>query len=279
MDIATLPPDQIASLVARILEDKDPATVGLRRIVRRKTAEAYDFPMRAFAVEDFAGVNKGSKALSDDEQRIIDLERQVIGLKKTAQEQARKARTAVQNAHAQGFDEGKKRGYDEGVEKAGAGHRRDLEALQASMTEFMRNLETEKNTLYASADRTMLELCRLMVKKIIAVDTHQHGEIILAVLRKALSYVAEKEKLVIRVSSRNAGTVSGNKEFWTPIAERLRDISIEPDERIQPGGCIIESNSGVVDGRIETQEAELTDVIEKAWESIHAQKNTPEAGG
>jgi flagellar biosynthesis/type III secretory pathway protein FliH len=203
MDIATLPPDQIASLVARILEDKDPATVGLRRIVRRKTAEAYDFPMRAFAVEDFAGVNKGSKALSDDEQRIIDLERQVIGLKKTAQEQARKARTAVQNAHAQGFDEGKKRGYDEGVEKAGAGHRRDLEALQASMTEFMRNLETEKNTLYASADRTMLELCRLMVKKIIAVDTHQHGEIILAVLRKALSYVAEKEKLVIRVSSRD----------------------------------------------------------------------------
>lgn len=279
MDISTLPPDQIASLVARILEDKDPATVGLRRIVKRKTVEAYDFPMRAFAVEDFAGGAKGSKALSDDEQRIIDLERQVIGLKKTVQDQARNARTAVQNAHAQGFDEGKKKGYEEGMEKAGADHRRDLKALQASMTAFMQNLESEKNTLYASADRTMLELCRLMVKKIIAVDTFQHGEIILAVLRKALSYVAEKEKLVIRVSSRDAETVSGNKEFWTPIAERMRDISIEPDERIQPGGCIIESNSGVVDGRMETQEAELTDVIEKAWESIHGQKNTPEAGG
>jgi flagellar biosynthesis/type III secretory pathway protein FliH len=279
MNISTMPPDQIASLVARILEDKDPASVGLRRIVRRKTAEAYDFPMRAFTVEDFAGAGKGSKSLSDDEQRIIDLERQVAGLKKTLLDQAQKARTAVQNAHTQGFDEGKKTGYDLGMEKAGVDHRRDLEALQASMTAFMQNLETEKNALYASADRTMLELCRAMVKKIIAVDTFQHGEIILSVLRKALSYVAEKEKLIIRVSSRDAGTVSGNKEFWTPIAERLRDISIEPDERIRPGGCIIESNSGVVDGRMETQEAELADVIEKAWESIHGQNNTPEADG
>jgi flagellar assembly protein FliH len=235
--------------------------------------------MRAFAVEDFAGAGKGLKALSDDEQRIIDLERQVAGHKKTLQEQAQKARTAVQNAHTQGFDEGKKTGYEMGVEKAGADHRRDLEALRASVTAFMQNLETEKNSLYASADRTMLELCRVMVKKIIAVDTFQHGEIILAVLRKALSYVAEKEKLVIRVSSRDAGTVSCNKEFWTPIAERLRDISIEPDERIQSGGCIIESNSGMVDGRMETQEAELADVIEKAWESIHGQNNTPEADG
>jgi flagellar biosynthesis/type III secretory pathway protein FliH len=277
MDISTLPPDQIASLVARILEDRDPASVGLRRIVRRKTAEAYDFPMRAFAVEDFSGAKKGLKTLSDDEQRIIDLERQVAGLKKTLQDQAQKARTAVQNAYTQGFDEGKKKGYGEGVEKAGADHRRDLEALQASVTAFMQNLETEKNTLYASADRTMLELCLLMVKKVIAADTHQNPEIILAVLRKALSYVAEKEKLVIRVSPRDAGTVSGNKEFWTPIAERLRDVSVEPDERIQRGGCIIESNSGVVDGRIETQLADLADVIEKAWEGIHGQRHTPEA--
>jgi flagellar assembly protein FliH len=277
MDISSLPADQIASIVASILTDKDPATVGLRRIIRKKTAEACDFPLRAFAVEDFSGSGKGTKSLSENELRIIELEQQVAGLKKKVLEQSEKARTLLQNAHAQGFDEGVKKGTSEGEARAGAEYRRRLETMQASMTAFIQNVESEKNALYARADRTMLELCRLMVKKIIVAETAQKNEVILTVLRKALSYIAEKEKLIIRVSSHDTPTVSDNKEFWAPIAERLRDVTIEPDDRIQPGGCVIESNSGVVDGRIETQIAEIAEVVDKAWESVHAMKNIPEA--
>jgi flagellar assembly protein FliH len=277
MDISTLPPDQVATLLERILADKDPASVGLRRIVRKRTTEAYDFPMRGFTVEDFSGNAEGSKMLSDDERRIIELEQKVVALQKTIKDQSDKARTAIQNAHTTGFEKGVQKGIAEGRAQSDNEFRQKLEGLQESMHTVVRNLETEKNEIYARADRTMLELCRLMVRKIIAAETTQNAELVLHVLRKALTYVAEREKLVIRVSSRDVQTVTDNREFWAPVAERLRDVTIEPDDRIQPGGCVIESNSGVVDGRIDTQVAELGDLIEKAWEAMHEKKNTPEA--
>jgi flagellar assembly protein FliH len=278
VDIATLHPDQIASLVARILNDKDPASVGLRRIVRKKTVEAYDFPMRAFTVENFAASGKGGKTLSDDDRRIIELERQMVLLKKQLDEQMEKARAAIPHAHAQGFDEGVTKGFAEGLEKAAGEYDKKIEELQVQVSAALTTLEREKNVIYANADKTLLELCRLMVRKILGVEPVYQEEAIRSVLRKALSYVAEKDKLVIRISPRDFETVSGNREFWTPIAERLKDITIERDERIERGGCIVESSSGVVDARMETQAAELGSVIEKAWENIHAPKNTSEAG-
>jgi len=277
MDISSLNPDQVASLVARILVDKDPASVGLRRIVRKKTVEACDFPMRAYTVEDFSGAGSGRKLLSDEERRIIELEQQVIELRKTLEQQTLQARTAVQAAHAKGLEEGRKKGDAEGAARAGSEYARKIESLQATMAAFMKNLENEKNMLYARADKTLLDLCRLMVKKIIGIETTCNGEVILNVLRKALTYVAAKEKLVIRVSPRDAATVQEHREFWAPVTEQLRDIVVEPDDRVSPGGCILESPSGMVDGRIETQLAELDEVIQKAWESMYAEKNTPEA--
>ncbi|MBN1128916.1 MAG: hypothetical protein JXA71_08020 [Chitinispirillaceae bacterium] len=277
MDIDTLPPDQIASLIAKILSDRDPASVGLRRIVRKKTAEAGEFPMRAVALEDFGAGNKSSTALSEDELQIIELERQVAALKKHQAEQITKAREAVKKAYAQGYDEGHKKGRQQGSEEAGAVFDRKIEEIQQQVSACMQNAEKEKTAIYANADHALLELCRLMVKKIVSVEFKQNREAILSVLRTALSYAAQKDKLVIRVAPLDLETMKGRRDFWAPVTERLGEITLEADERIEPGGCIIESGSGVIDARVGTQLDELALVIEKAWESIHGHKNTPEA--
>ncbi|MBN1129352.1 MAG: hypothetical protein JXA71_10215 [Chitinispirillaceae bacterium] len=278
MNIAALPPAEIASLVARILSDSDPASVGLRRIIRKKTAEAYDFPMRTFSVEDFAAEGKTGKALSDDERRIIELEQQVAVVRKQSREQMEQARAAIARAYEKGLNKGVTQGYAQGRETAGAEYDTKVREIQERVTACLQDLEQEKNALYANADKTLLRLCRLMVHKIMCVESATRSDVIVAVLRKALSYVAEKDQLVVRIAPADFTTVSDNREFWAPVAERLTGISIEQDERIASGGCILESNAGVVDARLETQAAELAAVIAQAWESVHALKNTSEAG-
>ncbi|MBN1127460.1 MAG: hypothetical protein JXA71_00635 [Chitinispirillaceae bacterium] len=277
IDIASLPPDQISSLVARILSDSDPASVGLRRIIRKKTAEAFDFPLRAFTVEDFAAGGKTGATLSDSERRIIELEQQEILRKKQAGEQMAQARAAVSRAYEKGLNDGMAKGYAQGLETAGNDYDKKIAALQERITSILQDLELEKNTLYANADRTLLTLCRIMVRKIIGIESTTGSDIIVAVLRKALSYVAEKDKLVVRVAPADFPAVSDKKEFWAPVAERLAGISLEQDERITKGGCILESGSGMVDARMETQTAALDEVIDRAWEAVHSLKNTPEA--
>jgi flagellar biosynthesis/type III secretory pathway protein FliH len=277
VDIASLPPDQIATLVARILGDSDPASVGLRRIIRKKTAESRDFPLRAFTVEDFAATGKSGAVLSDDERRIIELEQLLAAQKKLAQEQKEQARAAVARAYEKGLNDGISKGYAQGRETAAREFDEKIAALQERISTMLQELESEKNGLYARADSTLLMLCRLMAKKIIGSECGTRSEVILAVLRKALSYVADKDRLVVRVAPADFSAVSDKREFWAPVAERLTGISIEQDERIARGGCILESASGVVDARLDTQVAELGDVIDKAWEAVHSLKNSPEA--
>jgi flagellar assembly protein FliH len=274
MDISALPPDQVASLIARILNEKDPASVGLRRIIRRKTADADDFPMRAPAIEEFSAPGKVKKLLSNDERRIIEIERQVNGLKAELAKQPGNARKAVEKAYQKGFDEGIAQGAIGGKSEAGAEYQQKIEAVQARVGSYLKSIEDAKHALLADTDRILLDLCCRMVKKVLSAELTQRPDIILNVLRKALSYVAEREKLIIRVAPCDIETVSGNQDFWSPVTERLKAITIEPDERIGQGGCIIESASGVIDARLDVQVDELAELIEKAWEGATTTNNT-----
>jgi flagellar assembly protein FliH len=279
MNTSTVPPQQVASLIEQILTEKDPATVGLRRILRRKSAEACDFPLREFSAGEFSAPGAAKKALTEDEQRILELERELASLRIERQQREERARLAVQKAYSNGYEEGRKKGRQEGESTAAAEYGKKIDAAQQRLASFLKQVEEEKTAIYANADRILLELCCRMVKKILATEPVKEKETILAVLRKALSYIAEREKIVIRVAPGDLETVTGNRDFWTPVTEKLTAVSVEADERIEPGGCIVESNSGITDARLGVQMSELSEIIERTWESIHAMKNTSGADG
>jgi flagellar assembly protein FliH len=279
MDISSLPTDQVASLLSQILDDKDPATVGLRRIIRKKNTEKFDFPLRTPLAEDFNPPGKTKKVLSEDESRIIELERMNKLLKKEIKNLDTTARTALQKAYAQGFEEGTVKGRERGISEASGNYGEIIKGLQERTGAFLEKFEEEKNTLYSKADRTILALCLHIVRKILAVEPVTRPEVILGVVKKALSYVSEREKITVRVSPGDFKTLQENVNFWSPVNERLKNIAIEQDERIERGGCIVESGSGMVDARIGVQLEGITDIIETALGTgFSLKENIPEAG-
>jgi len=52
------------------------------------------------------------------------------------------------------------------------------------------------------------------------------------------------------------------------VGERLSDITIEADTTITKGGCIIDSNAGVVDATLGVQFSEMNELIEKIWNDV-----------
>lgn len=267
MDISSLPADQVASLLQQLLSEKDPASVGLRRIIRKKSAEKFEFPLRTPVAEDFDLPGKTKKILSEDERRIIELERLNIKLKEEIKNLDASARESLQKAYAKGFEEGSRKGREQGISETENGCRKKLQGLQDQTAAFLKEFEEEKNSLYANADRTILALCLQIVRKILGVEPVAQPEAILAVLKKALSYVSEREKIIIRVSSGDFTTVNENRDFWAPVNERLKNITIEQDPRIERGGCMIESSSGMVDARLGVQLDAITEMIETALEN------------
>jgi flagellar assembly protein FliH len=278
MDISSLPVDEVESLIAQMLSDKDPASVGLRRIIRKKNAERFDYPLRTPVAEDFDAPGKAKKLLTEDERRTIELERLNGKLKEEIKTLDAKARGALQKAFEQGLEEGRKKGREQGIAEATAKWEKTVKGLQDRTAAVLRKFEEEKSTVYANADRTVLALCLKIVRKIIAVEPVTRPEVILAVVKKALSYISDREKITIRLSSDDFKTVEGNRDFWAPVNEQLKSIAIEQDARIERGGCMVESASGMVDARIGVQLDEITELIEKALSNGPlSNSNIPEA--
>lgn len=275
MEKSSLSSDDVSALIDHLLKSKDPATVGLRKILKSKREAAEDFPLHPLSFEEFhvPGAAKGS--FSDDEKRMLTLEKEVKELQALLAGQRDQAKAAVVAAHAAGVKDGYARGEAEGLKKAQASFDARVKELQTKIASLLETLEASKKQIYGDAHTVLLKLCFELTKKIINTECRMNPDIVLSVIKKSLSYIADRERLVVRVSKDDMETASSKKDFWLPVGDRVESIRIESDERIEKGGCIIESNSGVADARLGVQIEELAEFVEKIWESVIASPELP----
>ena len=273
MNTPHLSPENVSSLIEHILKTKDPETVGLRRILRRQDQKAGQFPLHSPLLEEF-GTPGGRKTLSEDEEEVLKLEKRVRDLERSLKQQNDNARAAVQNAFVKGHQDGLQSGIEQGKAEVAKEFEKKIDEVQKRVASFLGAIEESKRNVFVNAEHVLTRLSCEVAKKIISTELTGRDDIILHVIKKALTYIGDREKLILRVATDDLEIVSGRKDFWAPVSERLKDIAIEPDEQIEKGGCIIESNSGVVDARLGVQFIELTDIIEKVWENVKSSPRT-----
>ena len=261
--------ENTASLIDKLLKAKDPATVGLKRIIRKKIEDMNDFPLKKAQFEEFDSPERKNKVLSEEEKRIIELEKQIIQFEIRLKKEKENAKKAVDDAFKLGKTEGFKLGEEKGKAEAASVYKKNIGEIQQDVATFLKSIEGSKREIFSHSEHIILKLCLEISRKIIASEILTNQDIILNVARKALSYIAEREKLVIRVAPDDLKILNDKRDFWEPVTEKLKDVIIEPDERVSKGGCIIESNSGTVDARLGIQMDEIAELVEKMWTDSH----------
>jgi flagellar assembly protein FliH len=263
-------PENVSSFIDQMLRTKDPAAVGLKRILRKKEDEKNDYPLRTAALEDFNVAENGTKKLSVEERHILELEKKTADLQIAFRRQNEKAAAAIQAAYTKGKTEGRESGRNDGLKTATESYQKKVDLLQQRIEAVLLDLESSKKLMFHNTEHILMQLCMEMVKKIIRREISEHHDIVLSVLKHALSYIGHHEKMIIRVAPGDIEMITGRKDFWAPVGERLKDITIETDERISPGGCILESNAGMVDATLGVQISELGELVETTWAEIHS---------
>ncbi|MFP4164148.1 MAG: FliH/SctL family protein [Chitinispirillaceae bacterium] len=270
--------ENVSVLLEKLLESKDPATIGVRRILRRRVDQKDEFPLRTPQMESFdQSGNQGASALSEDEVRVVELEKKVGDLEKTIAEREKLIQKAAQEAYRKGKQEGLAEGTKKGEETAASQFSAQIKQIEQRMSSFLQQVECSKKEMIHNLDRVLLGFCLEISKKVVASEVQTREDIVLSVVKKSLGFIAEKDKLIIRISPRDEKIVSQRQDFWSSITERLENVIIEPDDRIEKGGCIIESNSGMVDARLGVQMEEIEELVQKAWENSDLQDETAES--
>lgn len=117
-----------------------------------------------------------------------------------------------------------------------------LEQFEAAMDDQLDRLECQAARLVAG-----------IVEKVIAQKVAADDQIVVEVTRQALRQLEDAHSLTVTVHPDDKETLSEQKEQLRKVAGGLEDIQVSTDEDIQSGGCLLDSDGGEVDARIESQ--------------------------
>ncbi len=165
------------------------------------------------------------------------------------------AETLAQQAEAEGYQTGYAKGYAEGMEIG----RHALDQEVANVQAIAQAAAQARQELLASLEGEVVALALAIAKKIIGEEAARNGDVIAYTVQKAIRQLGQRSSYRIRLNPQDAQHLM---ERWkTTEALGGAEWELVPDERISPGGCILESGAGSVDARLDIQ----FDLIQKAF--------------
>lgn len=163
------------------------------------------------------------------------------------EEIARERRTAV--------EEGRAQGYQDGMEASRKAVEEELQRLKALIQSLSGELSKRLND---SEDAMVEVVCASIVKILGEVMLTREG--VVGVVKNAIAQLTQRGKLIVRVSPDDLELLQGERQT---LLNGLDETSVElvPDGRVKLGGCLLETESGGLDGRLEVQLQRLNDVL------------------
>jgi flagellar biosynthesis/type III secretory pathway protein FliH len=151
--------------------------------------------------------------------------------------------------------------FDEGVQE---GRRQMEEELRKELDEYLlgeeqvfahlgESLREQVCQFRASWERDavklVLTIAERVVKKEIAID----NDFVIRQIQEAIRRVWGVDRLKLRVNPADEEYVKGQRSLLATMSDSVREFIIEPDETIERGGCMIDSDAGNIDARVSTQ--------------------------
>lgn len=150
---------------------------------------------------------------------------------------------------AQMLEEAFARGRQEGLTLAEA----RLESTIQALTEAVEDISRLRESLAQSGTRDMLRLVMAVAEQVIRSRIETDQTVVLKVIENALQASVRADNYRIRINPADLEVVTKQKPLFLASISGLKNLSIEADPAISPGGCRVDSDLGDVDATIESQ--------------------------
>ena len=150
-----------------------------------------------------------------------------------------------------------KEGYKAGIEKA----EMDIMALRSKIADFV----SAKKEVFEYIAPDILEISVEIAQKIIKREITQNPELILDSILDVMKHISKEEsKITIKLNPSQADLVRSEiPEYISSLGVEAK-ITVIGDDSISEGGCILNTNNGIVDASIDTQ----IDIIKEALKGM-----------
>jgi type III secretion protein L len=133
-----------------------------------------------------------------------------------------------------------------------------------SLNKHLLELDRELKHLREDVQKKILPLALKAARKIIGEELRLHPDRIVDIVLTSLKPVTQHRKIVIYVNKADLASLEENKSKIKKIFEHLDSLSIQERGDIETGGCMIETEAGIINAQLENQWRAL----ESAFESF-----------
>jgi type III secretion protein L len=178
-------------------------------------------------------VTPETKILKAEEYRkLVEAEQIIAEADKRAEQILLAARTE--------YEKEKKQGYRDG-----------LQAAKMAMSERMIEAVTKNVEYLASTETKITDLINNLVGKVIgAIDDR---ELIVRLVKKSLAKARAEKQVRIHVNRNEVETVNNRLDDILKEYPNISFLEVVGDKKLEPGSCILESETGTVDTSIDVQ--------------------------
>ena len=131
-----------------------------------------------------------------------------------------------------------------------------------SLNQHLFALDEELKRLREDVQKRILPLALKAARKIIGEELRLHPDRIVDIVLTSLKPVTQHRKIVIYVNKSDLQILEDNKGKLKKIFERLENLSIQERADIEPGGCMIETEAGIINAQLENQWRALESAFE-----------------
>lgn len=157
--------------------------------------------------------------------------------------------TEREAAYRAGFEDGRKQGLKVGRAESG-------EAI-SRLTEVVGEFLEKQKALVQENEAALVDLAVAVAKRIVGACAEMRREPVLLAVSDSLGYLRDRTRVIIKANPGDLDVVKEHRKEWLESIEGIGTLTIEADPAVARGGCVLETDAGDVDARIEERLAML----------------------
>ncbi len=147
-------------------------------------------------------------------------------------------------------------GYEAGLQEGLTTSREDLDRAMGQVRELIQELELTRSRMAAESRNDLIDLALTAIEWFHLATVDSDHQLIVRIVDEALGNFRGIQPISIRLNPRDhevlAAEMGRGQVAWSSW-----NLSLVADEAIQAGGCLIETDEGTVDARLEDRLARL----------------------
>ena len=180
---------------------------------------------------------------------------------------ANKAKESVQGESQTILEESEKKGftkgYEEGFAKGFEDTNKDFTKLLDKLKKILAETMNRRNEIIDSSEGQLIDVAILIAKRVVKMLTERDKGIVVRNIQEALRRVKGRTKITIRVNIDDLEISARHKDEFYQMLDKIEGVSVLEDPNVDVGGCLIETDFGDIDARINTQLNEIETAIKE----------------